>query len=130
MMARVVRTILLTGYGPYGREGANPTEAVARSLDGRRIGGARIPAELSNTAGTYLCNFAMYTALDVLADVRPLVPAGFNHVPQTPEANVGRPGQPSMALETSREASRIALEEIASAPPTRRQPPRRSSPRR
>jgi pyroglutamyl-peptidase len=41
-----------------------------------------IPARLSVTAGTYLCNACLYTLLEAL-DGR--APAGFIHVPMTPE---------------------------------------------
>jgi pyroglutamyl-peptidase len=41
-----------------------------------------IPARLSVTAGTYLCNACLYTFLEAL-DGR--APAGFIHVPMTPE---------------------------------------------
>lgn len=34
--------VLLTGYGPFGNTPVNPAEAVARALDGARIGGAEI----------------------------------------------------------------------------------------
>lgn len=79
----------------------------------------KIPAELSDTAGTYLCNFAMYTLLDGFALAGNEGPAGFIHVPQVPEASLDRRGQPSMGYETSRRAILVALEEIASAVTTR-----------
>ncbi|WP_462410277.1 pyroglutamyl-peptidase I [Neobacillus sp. Marseille-QA0830] len=44
------------------------------------------PAEISNTAGTYLCNNVMYTALHALKD-QP-VPAGFIHIPASHELAV------------------------------------------
>ncbi len=84
-----------------------------------------IPAELSNTAGTYLCNFAMYTLLDGFATRGWTGPAGFIHVPQTPEASVNRPGQPSMDYGMTRRAILLALEEIAAA--MRRRPRRQSA---
>ena len=85
----------------------------------------KIPAELSNTAGTYLCNFAMYTLLDAFAVRGDPGPAGFIHVPQVPEASIGRPGQPSMAYATIRRGILVALREIAAV--TTRPPRRRSA---
>lgn len=41
-MARKLRTILVTGFEPFGPVAANPSETIARALDGRRIGAARI----------------------------------------------------------------------------------------
>lgn len=43
--------------------------------------GAEIPAEISNTAGTYLCNNVMYSALNYIQSAGLDVRAGFVHVP-------------------------------------------------
>src|SRR5262245_35231252 len=70
---------------------------------------AGIPGYLSDTAGTYLCNAALYTALHATAD-DPL-PVGFVHVPSLPAEVAGRrPPEPSMPLETQIDGARIALE--------------------
>lgn len=44
-----------------------------------------IPARISSTAGTFLCNACLFTLLDHLANSAPAVPAGFIHVPYMPE---------------------------------------------
>jgi len=44
-----------------------------------------IPARLSPTAGTFLCNACLFTMLDHLATHAPGVPAGFIHIPYVPE---------------------------------------------
>jgi pyroglutamyl-peptidase len=68
---------------------------------------AGIPGYVSDTAGTYLCNAALYSALDL--DVG--APSGFVHLPSLPEeAARKRPPQPSMALTTLIEGVRLALE--------------------
>ncbi len=59
--------------------------------------GAGLPASLSNTAGTFVCNRLMYGVLHALAD-RPAIPAGFVHFPCLPEQAEGR-GLPSMPLD-------------------------------
>jgi len=70
---------------------------------------AGIPGYMSDTAGTYLCNAAMYTALHATAAAR--LPAGFVHVPSLPdEVARSRTPQPSMPLETQVEGVRVALE--------------------
>ena len=81
-----------------------------------------IPAELSNTAGTYLCNFAMFTLLDAFAADGKRGPAGFIHVPQVPGASLDKPGQPSMDFATIRRGILVALREMEKAMP---RPPRR-----
>jgi pyroglutamyl-peptidase len=56
-----------------------------------------IPAYVSNSAGTYLCNQTMYATLHMLARRARSVPAGFVHLPLLP-AMVAASGleQPSM----------------------------------
>ena len=44
-----------------------------------------IPAAISNTAGTYVCNHIMYTGLHQAATLYPQMKAGFIHVPFLPE---------------------------------------------
>ena len=62
---------------------------------------ARVPAELSLSAGAFLCNQVMYELLHYLALERRDIPAGFVHVPLLPEQAVQkRPILPSMSLET------------------------------
>ncbi len=77
----------------------------------------KIPAELSDTAGTYLCNFAMYTILDGFATTGKGGPAGFIHVPQIPEASLDKAGQASMDYATIRQGILVALREIERAIP-------------
>lgn len=70
---------------------------------------AGIPGSVSDTAGLYLCNAAMYAALHGGVSGGP--PAGFLHLPSLPEEVAGqRTPQPSMPLETQIEGVRIALE--------------------
>lgn len=66
-----------------------------------RLCAAGIPAIISNSAGTYLCNQVMYTALHWAAQQNPIPRAGFLHVPALPEQTAPRPHPaPSMALDT------------------------------
>jgi pyroglutamyl-peptidase len=44
-----------------------------------------IPARLSMTAGTYLCNATLYTLLDLIERRGQRVPCGFIHLPYLPE---------------------------------------------
>ena len=46
---------------------------------------AGIPARLSATAGTFLCNATLYTIVALAQTMRPLALAGFVHVPYLPE---------------------------------------------
>ena len=61
---------------------------------------AGLPASVSNTAGTFVCNHLMYGVLYTLAKEYPGVRGGFMHVPFIPEQVVGRPAPaPSMNLQ-------------------------------
>ncbi|MBK4724815.1 pyroglutamyl-peptidase I [Pantoea agglomerans] len=57
---------------------------------------AGIPASVSQTAGTFVCNHVMYGLLHRLR--RRKARAGLIHVPCSPEQAIGRPGTPSMSL--------------------------------
>lgn len=56
-----------------------------------------VPAALSLSAGTFLCNETMYRTLHALHGAGQSTPAGFVHVPQLPEQAAVR-GGPSMEL--------------------------------
>ncbi len=62
---------------------------------------AGIPAFLSYSAGTFVCNDVLYTLLHLAAREYPVMKGGFLHVPYATEQTVGKPsGTPGMALET------------------------------
>jgi pyroglutamyl-peptidase len=61
---------------------------------------AGIPAEVSNSAGTFVCNHLFYGVLHFLAASGRDARAGFIHVPWLESQAVARPGQPAMALAT------------------------------
>jgi pyroglutamyl-peptidase len=69
-----------------------------------------IPAYVSNTAGTYLCNQTLYGTLHLLATGGRPIPAGFIHLPSLPSM-VAAAGveQPSMDASTMVRAVEIAL---------------------
>lgn len=70
-----------------------PIKAMAQAV--REQG---IPAQLSYSAGTFVCNHLMYQAQYLIATQFPSLKAGFIHVPFLPEQVVCRPNQPSMDL--------------------------------
>lgn len=77
---------------------------------------AGIPAYLSYTAGTYLCNFTLYSTLHAIAEGRLGVRAGFIHLPFLP-AMVASHGieEPSMDIGLMLRAVETALEVTAAA---------------
>jgi len=69
-----------------------------------------IPSVISNSAGTFGCNHIFYELMHHLEEEELDIPAGFIHVPSLPE-QVADKGTPSMSLETTVRALRIATEE-------------------
>lgn len=66
---------------------------------------AKIPARVSYTAGTYVCNDIMYRLLYMIEREHPDMRGGFVHVPYLPEQTVSLPdGTPSMSSEMIAEA--------------------------
>jgi pyroglutamyl-peptidase len=77
---------------------------------------AGVPAYLSSTAGTYLCNFVMYTTLHTLAVAARPQRAGFIHLPLLPSmVGAGRSELPSMDLGLMLRGVEAALEVLAGA---------------
>ena len=70
---------------------------------------AGIPAEVSNSAGTFVCNHIMYQALFAATKADKPFKAGFMHIPFIPEQTTDKP---SLPLEESTKAVQIAIETI------------------
>lgn len=70
---------------------------------------AGIPAAISQSAGTYVCNQVFFLTASCLAKSDNPGRGGFIHVPWLPEQSVNHPGQPSMALATMIEGVRVAI---------------------
>lgn len=69
---------------------------------------AGIPAEISNTAGTFVCNHVFYGLMH-MASERPGMKAGFVHIPYLPDQAVRHPGAPSMDLAQLQRAVEIII---------------------
>lgn len=73
-----------------------------------------IPASISYTAGTYVCNSVMYDLLYLIDRKYPFIRGGFIHVPYATEQGVGKPvGTATMELSTISKALLYALEAVA-----------------
>lgn len=81
------------------------------------LGRAGVPAHLSSTAGTYLCNFVMYMTLHMLAGRAEPPRAGFVHLPLLPAMVApGHAAQPSMDLGLMLRGVEAALEAALARP--------------
>ncbi|WP_027938390.1 pyroglutamyl-peptidase I [Anaeroarcus burkinensis] len=58
-----------------------------------------IPASVSNTAGTFVCNHVFYGLMHYLQQEGNIRRGGFIHIPYLPAQAAKLPGQPSMSLE-------------------------------
>lgn len=80
--------------GPTAYFSSLPVKAMAKEMKN-----AGIPAALSYTAGSYVCNYLMYTLLYLIDTKYPNIRGGFVHVPYAMEQVVNKPlGTPSMNL--------------------------------
>ncbi|MCG0276518.1 MAG: pyroglutamyl-peptidase I [Thermosediminibacteraceae bacterium] len=70
-----------------------------------------IPAEVSNTAGTYVCNHVMYGLLYYASKKRPDMKAGFIHVPYLFEQVLDKKNTPAMGLNEIVKALTVAIEQ-------------------
>jgi pyroglutamyl-peptidase len=61
---------------------------------------AGVPAEISNSAGTFVCNHVMYGVLHYLASVSPTCRAGFIHVPYSEDQVLDKPAIAAMSVAT------------------------------
>lgn len=73
---------------------------------------AGVPAQVSLSAGTFVCNHLLYHVRHYLKERHPGVRNGFIHIPFLPEQVVDKPGQPSKALELSIRGVEAAIRAI------------------
>ena len=69
-----------------------PVKAMVKHMNDNNI-----PATLSNTAGTFVCNHVMYGILYMIDKKYPNIKGGFIHVPYIPSQVVTKPNMPSMS---------------------------------
>ena len=68
-----------------------------------------LPASVSNTAGTFVCNHLMYQVLYLVEKEFPTIKAGFMHIPYMMEQVVNRPTTPAMSLVDIRRGIEAAI---------------------
>ena len=70
---------------------------------------AGIPASVSQSAGTFVCNHVFFGLMHLLATEYPRKRGGFIHVPPLPQQAALKPGTASLSLETLVQATQIAI---------------------
>lgn len=89
--------------GPAAYFSTLPIKAIVAALRA-----AGMPASVSQTAGTFVCNHVFYGLMHALAG-REDVRAGFIHIPYLPEQAARYPGAASMSLAQMIEGLRVAI---------------------
>lgn len=94
--------------GPAAHFSTLPVKAMVKAMTG-----AGIPAAVSNTAGTFVCNHIFYGLMDLLAKEGGKRRGGFIHIPYltSQAARLGK--QPSMSIESIARGLEIAIETAA-----------------
>ncbi len=91
--------------GPVAYFSTLPIKRILKSLHA-----AKIPAIISNSAETYVCNALMYIALHTIASNNLPTLGGFIHLPFLPEQVLDKQ-QPSMSLDLMLRAVNLVIEE-------------------
>lgn len=89
--------------GPAAYFATLPIKAIVAALRA-----AGLPASVSQTAGTFVCNHVFYGLMHALAG-QPEVRGGFIHIPYLPEQAARHPGAASMSLGQMVEGIRVAV---------------------
>jgi len=74
-----------------------------------------LPAEISNTAGAYLCNNVMYEGLHYAKTNKPELKTGFIHIPASHELAIQHGRLPSWSQEDLVKGVRICIEALEEA---------------
>lgn len=91
--------------GPAAYFSTLPIKAIVQRLSEKGI-----PAAVSQSAGTYVCNHVFYGLMNALKRHPSVQRAGFVHIPYLPEQAVAQAGAPSMSLELMVRGLLILLE--------------------
>jgi pyroglutamyl-peptidase len=96
----------ISEVGPAAYFSTLPFRAIVNRLMERNI-----PAAVSNSAATYLCNRLFYSVMHLIATRSLKTRAGFIHLPYLHEQTVAKPQDyPSLSRETLAEAVQLAIE--------------------
>jgi pyroglutamyl-peptidase len=94
--------------GPVAYWSTLPIKAAVKEMQEQGI-----PASVSHTAGTFVCNHLFYGLMHHISQSNLSIRGGFIHIPLLPEQVVRHPGQPSMSLETIVKGLKIVVETAA-----------------
>lgn len=84
-----------------------PVKAMVQNIKDKGI-----PASVSNTAGTFVCNHVIYGVCHMIATKYPGKRSGFIHIPYLPQQVIDKPQMPSMSIENLVLGLSAAIEKI------------------
>lgn len=84
-----------------------PIKAMVQSIQNQGI-----PASVSNTAGTFVCNHVTYGVCHLIATKYPGKRSGFIHIPSLPQQVTDKKNMPSMSQDLMVKAIEAAIEAI------------------
>lgn len=91
--------------GPAAYWSTLPMKAIVKRLQEEGV-----PASVSQSAGTFVCNHLFYGLMHELEKHDKKIKGGFVHIPFLPEQASNYPGQPSMSLSTISKGIELAVE--------------------
>jgi pyroglutamyl-peptidase len=96
--------------GPDGLFSTLPNRLIEKNLKELHI-----PASISNSAGTFICNNTLYAVLNYIRKNNLAIKAGFIHFPASTEMSARNPSLPSLPQEVMTQALKVIVETCASS---------------
>ncbi|MCM3124655.1 pyroglutamyl-peptidase I [Mesobacillus sp. AQ2] len=96
--------------GPDGLFSTLPNRLIEKNLKELHI-----PASISNSAGTFICNNTLYAVLNHIRKNNLAIKAGFIHFPASTEMSARNPSLPSLPQEVMTQALKVIIDTCASS---------------
>jgi len=99
---------LIDKDGPDGLFSTLPNRLIEENLKAQHI-----PAAISNSAGTFICNNTLYAVLNYIRKNNLPIKAGFIHFPASTEMSARNPALPSLPQEVMSNALKVVIQTCA-----------------
>ncbi|WP_234120350.1 pyroglutamyl-peptidase I [Clostridium hydrogenum] len=99
---------LIAPNGPAAYFSTIPIKDIVENI--RKVG---VPASVSNSADTFVCNQLLYGLMHIISTKYNKVKGGFIHIPYLPEQALNYKNQPSMSLLNMVKALEVAIDTAA-----------------
>jgi pyroglutamyl-peptidase len=99
---------LIDKDGPDGLFSTLPNRLIEENLKAQHI-----PAAISNSAGTFICNNTLYAVLNYIRKNNLPIKAGFIHFPASTEMSARNPALPSLPQEVMTSALKVVIQTCA-----------------